>query len=544
MIINDKLNIKYPLKLKPRDVQLDVFNFMKKSISRGKQYLLLDLPTGSGKSYLTIMFVNWYLNFVNKKAKFDILTNSKILQDQYIKDFSFIKNFKGKSNYYCDPHDMDCEKGFEICKTSGPKCGMSCPYQKARQQWISSTIGLTNFHLYNSLAIYVSDIIDERSPNVLIVDEAHDFESVFCDYISTSLSMVSLKKYGFSLSELENYNDILININNIEKYIGFIQNQFIEDITNKIEQLEVEIEKTASKKTKQNLTKNLTYCKSNREKFTYMLEEYDKKPENWVLDISKLKSDKMYSGVLLEVKPVWGNDYIKEIIFDRYDHIIFMSGSILDKNLFCDITGLNPKTTSYYNIDSQFKKKNRKIYYLKVGKMTYNEKSKTIKEQIKYIEKILKKYKEHKGIIHTSTYEFSQYLLENIKNNRLIFHDNENREEMLNLHLNSNKNSVIVSPSMTSGVDLKDDLSRFQIIIKIPYPYLGSNKVKQRQKTKPDWYSWKTVVDIIQAYGRSTRDFDDWSDTFILDASFSDILKYNERLFPRWVTDAITIIKI
>lgn len=36
-------------------------------------------------------------------------------------------------------------------------------------------------------SIYTNEII-ERKSNVLIIDEAHSFESVFCEYITTYLS--------------------------------------------------------------------------------------------------------------------------------------------------------------------------------------------------------------------------------------------------------------------------------------------------------------------------------------------------------------------
>jgi Rad3-related DNA helicase len=97
---------------------------------------------------------------------------------------------------------------------------------------------------------------------------------------------------------------------------------------------------------------------------------------------------------------------------------------------------------------------------------------------------------------------------------------------------------------MISGVDLKDDLSRFQIIIKIPFPYLGSEKIKMRQKTNKDWYSWKTIVDLIQMYGRSIRSHEDYAETYILDSSFSDVLRYNSKLIPTWFSDAIKILKV
>ena len=97
---------------------------------------------------------------------------------------------------------------------------------------------------------------------------------------------------------------------------------------------------------------------------------------------------------------------------------------------------------------------------------------------------------------------------------------------------------------MVSGVDFQDDISRFQIILKIPFPYLGSEKIKQRMKTNSKWYNWKTVVDFIQMIGRSIRSKDDYADTYILDDSFSDVLKYNSHLIPRYITNAIKYINI
>ena len=540
--ISETLDVKFPMKLKPRQQQIDGFNFVKDSINNGKKYCLLNLPTGAGKSYFALMFINWYLNYVNENAKFDILTNSKILQKQYIKEYPFIKNYEGRANYYCDPYDTDCSNGYTTCKTLGPHCNMECPYEFAKTQWQGSTIGLTNFHLFNTVALYVTPILDKRDSNVLIIDESHDFESVFCDFITTSLSSRGLKKYGFDLKEIEDYDLSIQKMKKISQYIGFIKNQFIQDIINKIEWLDDAL-KNATGKVRNEYSRYLTHCQSQKFKFEYLVKEFEKDPENWILDISKTK-DEMYSGILLEAKPVWGNKYIKEMIFDKYDHVIFMSGSILDKDMFSYINGLETDLTTYFEVSSTFPTNRRPIFYMKLGKMTWKQKEETFKKQLVYIKKILKKNKDRKGIIHSGNYDFTQWLQEQYIDERLIFHTPENRDEMLQKHINSELPTVIVSPSMISGVDLKDDISRFQIIMKIPFPYLGSDKIKVRQKTRPEWYNWKTVVDFIQMYGRSVRSHDDWAETFVLDSSLSDMLKYNSKLVPRWVSDSIKILKV
>ena len=95
---------------------------------------------------------------------------------------------------------------------------------------------------------------------------------------------------------------------------------------------------------------------------------------------------------------------------------------------------------------------------------------------------------------------------------------------------------------MINGVDLKDDYSRFQIILKVPFPNLVSTKIKKRLETRPDWYNWKTLIDLLQAYGRSIRNDDDWAETYILDECFDQIL--NNKAVPQYFLDALNIKKL
>ena len=71
-------------------------------------------------------------------------------------------------------------------------------------------------------------------------------------------------------------------------------------------------------------------------------------------------------------------------------------------------------------------------------------------------------------------------------------HDSTNRELVLQARENCTKPSVLISPSMMEGVDLSGDKSRFQIICKIPFPFLGDKVVQKRMKLHKDWYSSKT----------------------------------------------------
>ncbi|MCK9415213.1 DEAD/DEAH box helicase family protein [Candidatus Dojkabacteria bacterium] len=543
MIEIDGKKIYYPIKYVPKDYQIDALNFIKKSIMTGNKFILLNLPTGTGKSFIiSTLFTNWYKNFVNSSAKFDLLTNSKVLQNQYIKDFDFINNFKGKNNYYCKSFDCQVDVGKDLCKTIKNNC-KECPYDKAKNKWLFSDIGLLNFHLFNTLTIYQPDILKNRNTNVLIIDESHDMESTFSDFLSTKISAKTLKKCGLNLKDIEKLDDKYISkIKYLDKYIEFIERKLIPILKEKQAQFEAEVDLTHQSKKKIELTQFIQNIKSKLFSFEHLFESYKNDPTNIVLEINTNNKEKMFSGISLTSQHIWVYEHINEYVWKHYDHIIFMSASILDKHMFSFINGLDADITTYYEIPTPFDLKNRKIYYLKVGKMNYSSKEETFKKQIPWIKNILAKYK-NKGIIHTTNYEITEWIKNNIYDERLLFHDTENRNEILEKHLTSSEPTVLVSPSMMSGIDLKDDLARFQILLKIPYPNISSPKIKARQKSNQDWYSLKTSMDLLQMYGRTTRSMDDFSDTFILDSNFSDILKYNKYL-PKYFIDAVKFLKI
>ena len=85
---------------------------------------------------------------------------------------------------------------------------------------------------------------------------------------------------------------------------------------------------------------------------------------------------------------------------------------------------------------------------------------------------------------------------------------------------------------MTEGVDLKGDASRFQILCKVPYPYLGDKLIRKRMNKWKWWYPLQTIKSIVQAVGRSIRTKDDRAITYILDSDWDRFYSRNKELFP------------
>lgn len=143
-------------------------------------------------------------------------------------------------------------------------------------------------------------------------------------------------------------------------------------------------------------------------------------------------------------------------------------------------------------------------------------------------------------VVHNChTYKISNYIKANIKSRRLLVHDSLNREATIQKHMDSSKDTVLVSPSLSEGIDLKDDLSRFQIICKIPYPYLGDKLVKKRMNKHALWYPYQTAKTIVQSAGRSVRNDKDHAVTYILDGNWERFFNQNRDMFPETFRKAL-----
>lgn len=543
-------------KFKPRKEQREALEFINDHYQKDKtnKFYLLNLPVGIGKSYLALMIADWYKKNVNRTARVDIVTNSKILQDQYSNEFESISDLKGKENYECEAYSCSCAQGSEFNRLNKTSCE-ECPYSNARENYISGGVSLTNFYLYILYAIYNQKLMESRGARVLIVDEAHSFDDVMSDFISIKITETIVKKFNFS-----NEYDILKTLKSVDSitsyvdFLSYLNGEIIDTIEGmekgmctskrdiKSDKRDLKISKVLNTKNSDVKLMNLvTDLKQYQLKIEVFLKEYKENPNNWVLESNWNEKTRQKE---LSLEPIWAYDYLDKYVFSNYDMVFLMSGTILDKSLFCNLNGLDINKTLYYSIPSPFPLKNRPIFYMPLGKMSFKSKEETFKIYIPYIKKLLEKYKGKKGVIHTNSFELAKWIEESIKDPRLVFHDSSNKDEILKMHFESNEPTVIVSPSMDTGVSFDNDKARFQIIAKIPYPSLASQKNKMRQVNNPDWYSWKTCSGLVQMTGRPVRSITDYADTIIIDGGFGDVIKHSSQFLPDWIQEAINRINV
>ena len=279
------------------------------------------------------------------------------------------------------------------------------------------------------------------------------------------------------------------------------------------------------------LKEKLTQLVNNLNNFLNNSSNYNK----YVVYVSKHKDQRP----ILNIKPMQIDHIFYEYI-NNYgiDHIIFMSATILSAKLFCNDFGITQDQVNIIRVDSSFDPKKAPIYYSPVSDMAYKNfidnklKARLTRKIVQKVNAILDLYPNQRGIIHTSNYNIASIIKDNINNPRLIKkREFETNEQLLARHIKL-ENSVLVSPSLNTGADLKDDLSRFQIVIKLPFISLADKAVKIRAEQDPEWYVCDMLKTLIQSCGRSIRSEDDFASTYILDASFYLCIKRYYRWLP------------
>ena len=244
-------------------------------------------------------------------------------------------------------------------------------------------------------------------------------------------------------------------------------------------------------------------------------------------------------GETVEFKPL-NFRYLKNIIFYPFKKILLLSATF-PRN-FCTIFDIKDEEIEIINVPSTFPKEKRPTYFMQdLPALNYKSELGPSHPTIKAIQEIIEKHKDDKGIVHCSNYSFFKQLKKVFKgNNRFVWvEQGDNKTQHLTKHGKSSKGSILVSPSMLEGVDLKDDLARFQIMVKLPFPTLD-DYTRRMMAIYKDYYENEVATSIMQAYGRAVRSQDDHAKFYILDGSFGRFVNRKD-LFSKYFMEAIKI---
>ena len=525
----------------PRSQQENVINKVLEEFKNGKKYAVVDCGTGVGKSAIGLTIARSLINNSEYEKEFDngayFLTTQKILQKQYEDDFSKstgLVSLYSSTNYKCtlDKNTSCKEIQTGLRSKSMPKkydsCKYDCCYKKLKKDFMEKNLGITNFSYFLTEKSYSQKIPNKR---VLIIDEAHNLENELSRFVEISIS--------------EYFAEKILKIK-IDKTLKtqfqtflWIKNVYHPSISKKIQNISLQMEKFGLTPQKledfTKITKRFDMLVSHEKKILNFISLYDK--DNWVFDIEK--SNDNYRKFIF--KPIEVAEYANDYLLKYADYVIFMSATILSHEGFSLTMGLPENKTVFVKEDSPFDPKKSPIIYSPAGSMSLKNIDKTLPNMILMIKEIINNHPKDKGIIHTHNIKIAEHIKKKLRSKRILIAYGENRDEILEKHLKSSAPTILLSPSMAEGVNLKGDLSRFQIICKIPFPYLGDKVVGKKIRKWKWWYDLQTVRTIIQSVGRSIRSENDEAITYILDKDWERVYSKNKHHLPRNFIDGYIV---
>ena len=526
----------FPFK-EPRTHQLDIIQDISDAIKKGYKYIILEAGTGTGKSAIATTLAKMYESAY-------ILTMTKQLQAQYSNEFDF-PLVKGRSNFACLNENLETTCDMGACKTSPTSSKFFCPYGVAKNPTLDAELafedsfGGTVFYQSDNHCHYWNQKANAVNSAITLMN--YDYAIVELNYVKHfgKRSLLILDEAHNIENKLMSTMELVLYNRTLEKDISktmtkdFLENAEIEDWIMEIDAIRDSYEDIDLKDVSKNKAERI---KSTVSRLKTLKNNLIKEPKNWVIDTDETSA---------AFKPLRVHHYAKHNLLNYGDVVIFMSATILSHKMFSKWLGLNPNEVYHIKVDSPFTKEKRPIILNTAGKMSANRIKKTAPKTIPILEEILKKHEGDKGLIHTHSYKCQQYITNNLYNSRLVSHNSKNREQILNFFEKDENPLVLVSPSMSEGVDLPYDKCRFQVIYKIPFPYLGDMQVNMRMKRDKKWYAYKTVMTLMQAYGRGMRAEDDSCYTYIIDSDINMILKspMYRSLIPDFFKEALVRVK-
>ena len=524
----------FPEGFEPREHQIDGLNLIADAINSGTKFIIVQAPTGSGKSFFSKTLANTtssadpeYTRLIKSYSAYNedfigaferfaphgafALTTTKNLQNQYQNLFPGSTAFKGKSNYQCEIDDsFNVEHApCVISPNQKRKCWTDCicPYYETRNNALIDQFAILNYASFFNLPDHL------KKRQIIVCDECSELEDEIVKYYSVTINYKQLAYVDVSVSKLttEAPGRVLGWLADVAAALTRTIDSFNE--RPRYEKNKTEIIKQQLRK---DIFDSIAHTVNHWEDTQFIIEKDAEK-----VSITPYKIDKLTS-----------------CLFDFAEVVVLMSATIVDKDVFTRNLGISDY--KYVDIPSTFEAKKSPIYCHSKFPLSRATLDKNLPKVIDLIEQIAENHKDEKGIIHTHSFAITQAVQNRLSGRRFLYREEGTTNEVIvKEHELRTDPTVLVSPSLTMGLDLKGDLGKWQVIVKLPYPSLANKRINMLFEKDRGWYQMKMFISLIQAAGRCTRTREDESVTYILDGLSGKVIIENSKILPKHFLDRV-----
>lgn len=520
------------LKVIPRAGQREAVNaVLEQFFDHKKRHVVLSADTGTGKSIIAAAISKCFQKRLSDPLTAFTLMQNNALVRQYADTFGHFDDrefyqIKGASNYPCPALaelTNDQNANGESCSFDQLPDPMKlrycsqCEFKKAKGLRNETKNLITNYSYYFISKMW-SGHLDDRP--LTVFDEAHTLNEVFCDHNAIYFSVERLTDYANECNQALSVivEDEVKKMNLIKRLLrdkGITEKNYL-----KVVKELLEVYKSLSLKFEEHAeTQSLVSAVKTK--------QLGKKYFNLGCKIGDLLAydyDHVFEHIEAEeaisIKPVFIGKMADKILGERN---LFMSATISDKYII-DTLELDPDTVGFVKLPPVFDPANKEIVFIGRRSLNYGlmNDDQVIKELAQQCSSIVASHAKmgEKGLILVPSFKVAEQMANGItdRSSRVFVHTRRDKiHELIEEFKKCTKPAVLISPSIFEGLDFADDASRFQIILKAPFPSLGEKRMKHIADKYPDIYRLMTLKKIIQGIGRSVRSPEDYATTYVLD---------------------------
>ena len=486
-----------------------------------KRFTVLDVPTGGGKSL-------GYIASAILKNRADggrtaILTQSKHLQGQLQRDFgAVIFDIRGKKNYACKEtfgqeitpvdgftvENAPCNDGYECYKRH-----KGCTYYDALREAKVAPIVSTNYHYWLAQRTF-SDGLGDFS--TIVLDEAHGAGDVVCAFMAVQFEKLDVDYCGFRMPDKEAGTE------EWARWWAYVK-------------------ETGAQTLEDGDLDNNKRQKIALKRLVKETERAQEVGEGWVRKVEEWGHGKR-KRVKVTFCPVWPGRYLSRLV-GATEKVVLTSATITAKTV--ELLGIQKGDYDFREFKSEFVAERRPFYYIPVAAINSRHSDESNEAAFAKIVKaatvITNMRKTERGLIHSVSYgrmrDFLRLAGAETQGVEFRGHESGKLGEALEW-LKGGVGRVLVSPSAQEGVDLPDDLCRYQIILKVPFQDSRDPVTKARMRDDEEYSFYCVGQTISQMYGRVMRNRGDWGETFMLDSNWGWVRGKVGEYVPKWVWEA------
>lgn len=522
----------FPMEKSPREKQVRSLEFIGKAVDKGYTDIVVAAPTGIGKTGIGAALCFWAGQLSapgDARQGGYYLVTQKLLQDQLRADIRLYKpalrdamSLMSATEYECKQYKT-CMTGKRMQKdrTCAAIIQRVCPYLYARKQFEKAVLSITNYAYFFAERTFVGSLPKRK---IIVLDECHGLEKQILSFVELLVSHLTLREWAPHIE--------LPRIPNLNQFFLWLRDTYMPPLRARMQMYEENIQAMPEDERLRNELHRLeTYVN----RCEIAVRSIDENPRNWVY----WQEGNEAEGFVSIAKPISAVQFMPYLIKDSGAIRVYMSAYPGPKDVFCRSLGLDVNKVAFASYGSTFPVENRPIHLTMVGSMGRKSIEDTTPSLLRQICRTADAHPEERGIIHCHSYQLGKTIFEYMRKHgylsRVLFAAKaEDRNKTYETHARTLNPTILLSPSMTEGFNMIDDLARWQIIAKIPYPYLGDRQVQAKKELDPDWYTMQTCMTIIQACGRIVRSETDYGVTYILDSDFKWLYERYTEFFPAW----------